>query len=556
MSVIEFKGNDVYYKKLYEIRKQKGDLFGVITSLKSLERSGSKDFFLYYELSLTYLKMELYTQSIDNAFKCFNYCSQEEKGVLYGLLSAIYYKICNDELAGYYLQLFIKSKSVVDDEFLYQIINEYIEKVTSIENNFYIAYPYDKADFTKYLENTEEIFKRGEYEKVISMLEIIPKNSSFYVEALLKKSVCNFLLDNVEDAIKDMEIAVSIDDNDVYVLCNLISMLYDDNKKDVAKPYIKKLDSLDISEEDELYKVVMVNAEIGRHKKVISYGEKYLKIKPYDKSVLHMTGIAYYNLLDFDNAYKKFKKVFNLTGTFTSSTYLAVCENAINYKKEREYLKLNYIFDLPKNTRKIITKKLNEIVADKTFKLTEENAKEFFSLMDYCFEGDNYHIQASALTLLSKITSLVVDEYLKTLLLRNNVYDRIKQGIIGHLLDADYIDEIPVMLGGVYKKVTLFRPYFKNQDKESVFFTAYVYAFAKLVFFEKDLKKLCQTCEDLYEKAKENDVLITNKDAKELGAVIYELSNYRKIQKRREFAKFFNVNLKKVKEIKLLFDYE
>ena len=55
---------------------------------------------------------------------------------------------------------------------------------------------------------------------------------------------------------------------------------------------------------------------------------------------------------------------------------------------------------------------------------------------------------------------------------------------------------------------------------------------------------------------KENDIEFTNKDAKELGAVIYELSNYRKIQKKREFAKFFNVNLKKVKEIKLMLDYE
>ncbi len=556
MSVIEFKGNDVYYKKLYDIRKRNGDLYGSVTSLKSLERSGKKDFFLYYELSLTYLKMELYTQSLDNAFKGFKYCNEEEKGLLYGLLSAIYYKISNDELAGYYLQLFIKSKSIVDDEFLFKIINEYIESVTSVENNFYIAYPYEKADFTKYLEKTEEVFKRGEYEKVISMLEIIPKTSPFYVETLLKKSVCNFLLDNVDKAIFDMKIALSIDDNDVYALCNLISMLYDDNQKGVAKEYIKKLDSLEITDEDELYKVVMVNCEIGRHKKVVYYGEKYLKLKPFDKSVLHMTAIASYNLLDFENAYKKFKKVFILTGTFTSSTYLAVCENAIKYGKERKYLKLNYIFDLPKDTRKIITKKLNEIIADKNFKITEENAKEFFSLMDYCFEGDNYHIQASALTLLSHIWSLVIDEYLKSLLLKNNVYDRIKQGIVGHLLDADYIDELSVMLGGVYKNIKTYRPYFKNDDKESVFFTAYVYAFAKLVFFEKDLKKLCQTCEVLYEKAKEKNIEIINKDAKELSAVIYELSDYRKIQKRREFAKFFNVNLKKVKDIKLLFDYE
>ncbi len=556
MSVIEFKGNDVYYKRLYEIRKEKGDLFGSITSLKSLERSAKKDFFLYYELSLTYLKMELYSQSLDNAFKGFNYCNENEKGLLYGLLSAIYHKIDNDQLAGHYLQLFIKSNTAVDDDFLYQTINDYIEKVTSIDNNFYIAYPYEKADFTKYLEQTEDLFKRGEYEKVISMLEIIPENSPFFVEALLKKSVCNFLLDKVDLAINDMKIAVSIDESDVYALCNLISMLYDDNQKEVAKAYIKKLDRLDIENEDELYKVVMVNCEIGRHKKAIYYGEKYLKFKPFDKNVLHMTAIAYYNILDFENAYKKFKKAFMLTGTFTSSTYLAVCENAIKYGKEREYLKLNYIFDLPKNTRKIITKKLNDVIRNKDFKLTEENAKEFFSLMDYCFEGDNYHIQASALTLLSHITSLVVDEYLKSLLLKNNVYDRIKQGIIGHLIDADYIDELPVMLGGVYKKVNMYRPYFKNEDKQSAFFTAYVYAFAKLVFFEKDLKKLCTTCEDLYEKAKENHIEFTNKDAKELGAVIYELSNYRKIQKRREFAKFFNVNLKKVKEIKLMLDYE
>ena len=556
MSVIEFKGNDVYYKRLYEIRKEKGDLFGSITSLKSLERSAKKDFFLYYELSLTYLKMELYSQSLDNAFKGFNYCNENEKGLLYGLLSAIYHKIDNDQLAGHYLQLFIKSNTAVDDDFLYQTINDYIEKVTSIDNNFYIAYPYEKADFTKYLEQTEDLFKRGEYEKVISMLEIIPENSPFFVEALLKKSVCNFLLDKVYLEINDMKIAFSFDESDVYALCNLISMLYDDNQKEVAKAYIKKLDRLDIEDEDELYKVVMVNCEIGRHKKAIYYGEKYLKFKPFDKNVLHMTAIAYYNILDFENAYKKFKKAFMLTGTFTSSTYLAVCENAIKYGKEREYLKLNYIFDLPKNTRKIITKKLNDVIRNKDFKLTEENAKEFFSLMDYCFEGDNYHIQASALTLLSHITSLVVDEYLKSLLLKNNVYDRIKQGIIGHLIDADYIDELPVMLGGVYKKVNMYRPYFKNEDKESAFFTAYVYAFAKLVFFEKDLKKLCTTCEDLYEKAKENHIEFTNKDAKELGAVIYELSNYRKIQKRREFAKFFNVNLKKVKEIKLMLDYE
>ncbi|MBQ9781659.1 MAG: tetratricopeptide repeat protein, partial [Clostridia bacterium] len=342
MSVIEFESNDVYYKKLYDIRKERGDLFGCITSLKSLERSGEKDFFLYYEFALNYLKMEYYTQAFDNIFKAFNYASESEKNSLYALLGVANYKISNQDLAGYYIQKFLKSKSVVVDEFIHDQINEFIEDVTSVENNFYLAYPYEKADFTKYLEKTEEVFKSGDYEKVISMLEIIPKESKFYLECLLKRSVCNFLLGNEEIAILDMKTAISIDENDVYALCNLISMLYDNNQKDQAKEYVKKLDKLIINEEDELYKVIMVNSEIGRHKKAIYYGEKYLKINEYDKSVLLIIGIAYYNVGDYDSAYKKFKKLFILTENFTSSTYLAICNNAIKYGKNREIVAVGY----------------------------------------------------------------------------------------------------------------------------------------------------------------------------------------------------------------------
>lgn len=556
MSVIEFEGNDVYYTKLYNIRKEKGDLFGSITSLKSLERSGKKDFFLYYEFALNYLKMEYYTQAFDSIFKAFNYANESEKNSLYALLGVANYKISNQDLAGYYIQKYLKSKAVIVDQFIHDQVNEFIEEVTSVENNFYIAYPYEKADFTKYLEETEEIFKQGDYEKVISMLEIIPKESKFYLEALLKRAVCNYLLGNVDIAILDMQTAISIDNNDVYALCNIISMLYDNNQKDQANKYVKRLDKLTITEEDELYKVVMVNSEIGRHKKAIYYGEKYLKINEYDKSILLILGIAYYNVGDYNSAYKKFKKLFILTGTFTSSTYLAICNNAIKYGKDREFKKLKYIFDVPKKTREFVHDKLNAIINNKNYEITEENEDEFFSLMDYCFEGDNYRIQASALTLLSQISSFKVDSYLKNLLLKYLVYDRIKQGIIGHLLDADYITELPIVMGGFYKTIKLYRPYFKNEDKNSVFFTAYVYAFAKLAFLENDLVRLRETCEDLYEKSKENEIEFYSTDAKELGAVMFELSGIRKIEKRREFAKFFDVNLQKVKQIKQLFKDE
>ncbi len=555
MSVIEFKANQENYKKLYEIRKQKGDLLGCLTSLKNLERNLFKDFFLYYEMGLCYLKMDLYSLSIDCAFKAFKYATLQETPLLYALLGANYYKLSNDDMAGFYLQKYIKSKAVTDDDYVYDTIKEFIEEVTSVENNFYLAYPYEKADFSKLLEQSEEVFKRGDYNEVVKMLEVIPEKSPFYVEKLLKKSVCNYLLGDTEKAISDMKIAVSIDENDVYALCNLISMLYDNNDKKTAKEYLKILDKINIADDDELYKVTMLNCEINRHNKAIYYGEKYLKIKPFDKLALHMIGIAYYNVTNFEKSYEKFKKVFLLTGSFISSTYLAVCENALNYGSEREYKKLNYIFDLPKNTRKLVIDKLNKIIADKNFEITEDNAKEFFSLMDYCFEGDNYRIQASALTLLSKISSFLVDEFLKNLLLKSNVYDRIKQGIIGHLLDSDYIDELAVSIGCVYKEIKMYRPNFKNQDKESVFFTAYVYAFAKLVFFENDLQKLCTTCEDLYEKAKMYNIKVSNSDAKELGAVIYELAKFRKVVKRREFAKFFDVNLKKVKQLKETFLY-
>ena len=555
MAIIhEFTSKKEYYNKLYQKRLNEGDLLGAFNLLKSLERENYIDYNLYKNFGLIYFKMQLYEDALESFYKCLTIIDNDKKVVIYGYIGATYHKISNTNMAGYYIQKFLQAKVVISEDFINQTLADFIDEVTNVEDSFYLAYPYEKADFSKQLLEADELFKNGDYEGVIELLSIIPNKNQYYFDALLKISVCKFLMNKVEDAISDITVALEIEEDNVYALCNIISMYYEINDKNSAKKYLKKLDGLQIEDEDELYKVIMLNCEISRPKKAEYFGEKYLKINAYDKSVLHMLAIVKYNLTKFEESYKLFKKLYVINNTFVASSYLAICENAIKYKSDREYKKLAYIYDVPKNLRKQIIEKLKAIMKNKEFVLGDENSKEFFSLMDYCFECQSYQMQASALSLISQIRTYSTIYYLKNLLIKGNVYDKIKQGIVGYLLDEDSVAEVKVQVGGIYKEITLFRPYFIKDDKKSVFFTAYIYAFAKMCFYENNLKKLCTTCEDLYEKSKEMELETSIGDVQSLSAVIYELSNIRKIKNRRDFAKFFNANLRNIKKIKELFN--
>ena len=69
---------------------------------------------------------------------------------------------------------------------------EFFEEMLSDKNNYYLAYPYDKADFNRLIEKAEEKIKMGLYEQALDDVSVVPKTSKFYKTALITISICKY----------------------------------------------------------------------------------------------------------------------------------------------------------------------------------------------------------------------------------------------------------------------------------------------------------------------------------------------------------------------------
>ena len=177
---------------------------------------------------------------------------------------------------------------------------------------------------------------------------------------------------------------------------------------------------------------------------------------------------------------------------------------------------------------------------------------EAYDLAKYAFSSNSYQLQSSVVTLLGELATETAVEIMKKALISVSVYDRIKAGILGFLTADGFDGEQGAVFGNIFRKIKFYKAEFI--DKNSVFTEAYAYVFAKFAPIEKDLEPLKTSAESIYQKLKEKGVLNSVLDVRSLSAVIYELSTIAKIKSRREFASFFEANLREIKRIKSLID--
>jgi glutathionyl-hydroquinone reductase len=210
---------------------------------------------------------------------------------------------------------------------------------------------------------------------------------------------------------------------------------------------------------------------------------------------------------------------------------------------------LSYNLDILDSDRKKILKRIGELItADNSYRL--DNQEEIYSLSSYAFTNENYQIQSSIITLLGEISTKKSYEIMKDALINPIVFDRVKSGVIGFLVADGFEEEISVVFSNVFKKITLYRAEFDRNN--GVFVEAYAYLYARLSHLEDALEPIKNSTEIIYKKLVEKDLIREIKDVKSLSAVIYELSSIADIKSRREFASFFDANLREIKRIKSL----
>ena len=527
---------------LYREKLQKNDLIGallVTNTLKNHTDYGALD--LLCKRADIYYRMNHFARSCEEWFEYLSLATTvKQSAKAYNGLGACFYKLQENGVAGYYF-----NKQILADKkafFAYSgVTAEFFEEMLSPKRNYYLAYPYDKADFTKNIYRAEEKLKMGEYKGTLNELAIIPETSKQYPLALITSSIAKFFLNDIDGAITDIETSISIEKSTI-AICNAISIFTSINNDEKANYYLAMLD-VNNATGTELYKILLVHTERGNDKLALSLGEKYLRQNPFDYSVLFLLGLISYNLKDYKKSYEYFKKCYQINGTFVEKHYLKIAENP-----PKKHRRLEYTFDLPNSKKREIIKSIT-LLLSATNEERLKKAKEIYEICDYAFSVNAYQIQSSIVTILGETELEKSVEIMKKALISLNVYDKIKSGIIGFLTANGFDGTLDLVYANVFKKVTIYKADF---DDNKLFLEAYSYLVCKIAPLEKDLKPLKISAEEVYKKLLNNNNANKVNSVKALSALIYELSNMKDIKSRRDFLKFFDTNGKQVNEIKRL----
>ena len=527
------------YLALVDKKLNSGDFLGALLVTDTIESLPSFDRVNLHALrARIYYKMNQYARSAEEWFKYLSNTKNEKLyGRAYNGLGACFYKMNDTNVAGYYFNRQIVSNKKAIYEYS-DVTAEFYQDILATEKNYYLAYPFEKADFTNLLEKAEDMLRANEYDNCLLLLKNVPESSKFYATALITSSIAKYFKGDVNGAIEDIEKSISIEVNPVSV-CNAISIFNSIKNEEKVNYYIEILKTLDISVEEDIYKVSMVYAEKGYHQTALEFAEKYLKINPYDTSMLLIYGIMNYNLKNFERAEYAFSKVYKINRSYIAKNYL---DNFKGLKNNVEYS-----FDLPIDDRVELVKRLGELMREDSAERLNKQ-EEIYRISSYVFSTSAYQMQSSILTLLGELATEKAVDIMKKMLLSLNVFDRVKSGVIGFLVASNVEGEISACFGNIFRKITLYSADIEGKD----FVEAYAYLIAKLAPVEKDLMPLKLSAENLYQKAK-NLNLNEVKEVKALSAVIYELSSISKIKSRREYAKFFDASLKDIKKIKETF---
>ena len=541
MAELRFEYDKKTILDLCDARIARGDFLGALNALKRIDGEDKR---LLFKKGDLYYKLTDYAAAAECFAKYLNLAAEKEKPRAYNALGAAFLMLNEKTGATYYFNKQIESGEKIPYDYgdeMYDFFNSAID----YDSDYYVAYPYDRADFRKLLIECDDLFQQERYEEVLEKIEIIPKeNVKYYPVALEQRALCEFMLNEDAAAIRHIRAALKLAPTDVTVVCNAASMLNRLNKRKEAEAALSNVNVNELSG-DELFKIISVNCDLKNDGTAASLVKKYLKTEPYDLNALMIAGISNYNLKNYAAAYEYFKTIFQITESYVSGYYLKMCEAATRGKPLVK--EIEFSFDIPPDEKERIISRLKFYAKTEFPKPSKDAMDELFLLTKYAFESNDYSAQSRAFAALASQDSDYARDILASKLLSINVYREIKTGILSFLSFGDYAGEVPAFFGFMFRKVNFLKTDFKGENAP-VFRNAFSFCFSQIAPFREDVSDVLASAEALLEEAR-NTVLDFN-DSKALAAVIFENSQKRKGKSLRDLARFFMTTPKDMKRIK------
>ncbi len=274
------------------------------------------------------------------------------------------------------------------------------------------------------------LLDNGKYNEAINIfLEVLEAEPNF-LHVKNNLSLAYFMDGNHQKAVSIAQEVLKGDDKNIHARCN-VALFF--NADDTLGNYEEALEQLkkikpDTDDYDDLLKIATTFCELGCDKQAYFNLKKVLKIRPFNKKILHYIAVACFNLGSINNALEYWEDILKIDPLNIIATHFkSHALNIINGKKHT--FRLAYNYQAPTEDVMARIKKIKELVDldIPQLKLKWKEDSDFYYLILWGLEYRDINIKKAMMNFIASMSDEKAEYVIRDFVLRKNETDEIKK---------------------------------------------------------------------------------------------------------------------------------
>ena len=420
---------EFYYKKALRFTENKNYYNALSYYRRALSKEPYNSEFLL-SLAETYTEMCYYQESNRVLFKVAHNNDDVTSDFYFGLgcnfMGMNEYKRAEDAFESY-LQLEPEGQYSED---VYDMLEAIQSHEMLIYENELKNEKSKTAELLALAQEGKTLLDDGKYDAAIKIFEEVVNEEPKFLHVKNNLSLAYFMNDKHKKAVSIAREVLDIDNKNVHAVCNIALFYNADNDLGNYENALEKMKKLkpDMDEYDDLLKIATTYCELGIDKYAYIYLKKALKLRPFNKKILHYTAVACFNLGSVNNALEYWGDILkidplNIVATHFKKYALSV----INGKKHTFRLSYNYKAPYDEVMERIKNLKEQINLDYKILKHKWDDDSEFYHLVLWGLEYKDIKIKKAMLNFIASMNDKKAEYVIRDFVLRRNETDEIKK---------------------------------------------------------------------------------------------------------------------------------
>ena len=539
------------YVKLAKQKIENSDVLSGITLLFTALKyiPSEQSYKIYQLLAQAYRQIEEYDSS--NGF-WYKYLAEAPKNLYskaYDGLGDNY--LASDDLfnSAYYYNLSCNDGKKQDESLSEDVLEKFFYKLKS-PKEYYLAYPFNKADFSVLEHNAKNAFSSGDFNLALDIyLKIPPEKLSDY--AIENVTLSCYALNKVDVAIDVCRKILKANTNNFSAICNLSSLYNSQDNQDKANYYYELAKSLFNDSVDQSFTIYDCAIEQKDGSLIRRCYKNITKEFPNETAIIFPYAIMLSNCGEYQEAYKQISYLRKLFPSDIEYKFFADYLNKLcaTGQDDKGFLPFDYKKELPEKQILEYVKRIEDVYAQSILVGNVVLKKQDLNVFVWSILHGDPLFYKHSIFLLAFSGKPWAYKVLTDLLIDVKTIASAKSQIIYSLIVNGYNKDFFVVANKFFIKLKYVKIPFEDKPNGEIFLAGYASAVSKMVFWNiNNTSKLCISANKVYKALKDrvNELKIIQQ---EVAVLSLSLCKFNKALNINNLCDFFGADIQRVTEL-------